>query len=85
MVLRTTRGPHSSPHPSAPSFRPFLPTTTPLPPSPSIMPSILATKDDPKPNGDPQYIETVVPGLLGVQDDLIVADGEDEVSVLLLR
>ncbi|BGO90244.1 hypothetical protein NBRC10512_004765 [Rhodotorula toruloides] len=79
MVLRTTRGPHSSPHPSAPSFRPFLPTTTPLPPSPSIMPSILATKDDPKPNGDPQYIETVVPGLLGVQDDLIVADGEDEI------
>lgn len=49
------------------------------------MPSILASKDDPKPNGDPQYIETVVPGLLGVQDDLIVADGEDEVSALSLR
>ncbi|GAA6019118.1 hypothetical protein JCM10207_006548 [Rhodosporidiobolus poonsookiae] len=42
------------------------------------MPSILASRDT-KPNGESQYIETVDAGVVDIRDDLIVADGENEI------
>ncbi|GAA6043173.1 hypothetical protein JCM8097_008707 [Rhodosporidiobolus ruineniae] len=45
------------------------------------MPSILASRNETsKPNGEPQYLETVDAGLVGIQDDLITADGENEIN-----
>lgn len=44
------------------------------------MPTSLAAKDA-KANGQQQFIETVDPNIVDIRDDLIVADGEAEVSV----
>lgn len=42
--------------------------------------SSLASKDAPKPNGEQRFIETVGPNVVDIRDDLIVADGEADVS-----
>lgn len=44
------------------------------------MPSFLASKDNSKSTGQQQFIETADPGLVGIRDDLIIADGEKDVS-----
>ncbi|GAA6043167.1 hypothetical protein JCM8097_008704 [Rhodosporidiobolus ruineniae] len=45
------------------------------------MPTSLATKHEVKPTGEAAYIETADPGsVVGIQDDLIVADGENEIT-----
>ncbi|BGP37650.1 hypothetical protein JCM10450v2_001573 [Rhodotorula kratochvilovae] len=44
------------------------------------MPPVLATKAAEKPNGEPQYLEQVHPGVLAISDELIVADGENEIT-----
>lgn len=45
------------------------------------MPSFLASKDSSKPTGQQYFIETADPGtLVGIREDLIIADGEKDVS-----
>ncbi|ORY90306.1 general substrate transporter [Leucosporidium creatinivorum] len=44
------------------------------------MPSFLASKDNSKPTGQQQFIETADPGLVGIRDDLIIADGEKDIT-----
>ena len=45
------------------------------------MPTSLASKDAAKANGQQQYIETVDPNIVDIRDDLIIADGEKDVSL----
>lgn len=45
--------------------------------------ALLASKDVTKANGQQQFIETVDPGVHDIRDDLIIADGEAEVSCLM--
>lgn len=45
------------------------------------MPTSLAAKDTAKANGEQRYIETVDPNIVDIRDDLIVADGEADVSL----
>lgn len=50
----------------------------------SDMTSFLASKDNSKPTGQQHFIEQADPGLVGIRDDLIIADGEKEVRAALL-
>lgn len=44
------------------------------------MPLSLASKGVTKANGQQQFIETVDPNIVDIRDDLIIADGEKDVS-----
>ncbi|GAA5869731.1 hypothetical protein JCM8547_005830 [Rhodosporidiobolus lusitaniae] len=42
--------------------------------------SSLASKDEPKPTGETQYVENIQPGLVDINDAVVLADGENEIN-----